>query len=344
MSWEDYKRNFRNKAKSLGLRSERQSKYVTECLKYAHSLYDKKLPIIYDNKHLSLLVGYDLSLLYKISNAPKSFYRNFQIKKKSGGIRYISEPLPTLKIIQRWVLDNILNYIEISKFAKGFRANYSIKNAAKFHLNQNYILSLDIKDFFPTISSNRIYSLFLRLGYCSQIAMMLTKISTLDDSLPQGAPTSPLLSNIVSIKLDKRIGGFALKTGLRYTRYADDIAISGNDIHVGSVIKFIRKILLEEGFELNEEKTRLMLPHQRQEVVGITVNKKINASKKLRRSVRKDIYYIKKYGLDSHMANRNITKRNYLRHIIGLVDFILFLRPDDNDMREAKKLLLAYSN
>jgi RNA-directed DNA polymerase len=341
MDWDIYKRKFREEVNKRRYADNKRYAYISRCLSYAKILYDQNMPIIFDNKHLSLLLGFDSKLLYKISNNQEKFYTKFYIRKKTTGLREISEPMPTLKEIQKWILNNILYQINISKFAKAFRKNYSIKTNARFHVNQDYVLSLDIKEFFPSIKLAKIYSIFLGIGYCKQVAMMLTKLCCLDNSLPQGAPTSPALSNIVAQKIDNRVGGFAVKFGLRYTRYADDITISGPDFHPGSIIKFVEKVLNENEFELNHNKTRLMRPHERQVVTGITVNKKLNASKGLRRSIRKDLYYIRKYGINSHLDRVNIKRKNYIPHVIGLIDFILFLRPNDIELKEAKRWLIS---
>lgn len=329
MNWKFYEKEFRIQAIQQGF----DETYFLPLLEYASNLCQKKLPIIYDWEHFSLLVGYDSKYISGAFYETNSFYRHYTIKKRSGGLREISEPLPSLKEIQRWILDNILYKCQISRFAKGFVPEKSIRENARFHRNQVKVLSLDLENFFPSIKGGRIYNFFKRLGYQPKVSHLLTKLCTLNGSLPQGSPTSPALSNLISLRLDKRLAGFALKEKIRYTRYADDITFSG-DFDEGQLIKFTRKVLAAEGFKLNEKKTRLMEKHQCQEVTGIVVNEKLQAPRKTRKELRKSMYYIKKYGIDSHIQFNQITQANYVKHLLGIANFILFVNPKDEEVKE----------
>jgi RNA-directed DNA polymerase len=253
MNWESYKKEFIIKAE----RGNYEESYIRALLEYAFNLNSKNLPIIYDWEHFSLLVGYDSKYISGAFYKTTAFYRHYTIAKRSGGLREISEPLPSLKEIQRWILDNILYKCSVSNFAKGFVPERSIRENARFHRNQPKVLSLDLEDFFPSIKGGRVYNFFKRLGYQPKVAHLLTKLCTLNGSLPQGAPTSPALSNIISLRLDKRLSGFALKEKIRYTRYADDITFSG-DFDEGQLIKFTRKVLAAEGY-INAKKLRELL-------------------------------------------------------------------------------------
>lgn len=328
LDWDEYTEAFR----AAALKQEYDDEYIETCFSYALPLVTKNLPLIYDAEHFSLLVGYDLDFVRIASYTAKSFYRYFSINKVSGGIREISEPLPSLKEIQRWILDNILYKCEVSKFAKGFVPEKSIKENARFHRKQPKVLSLDIENFFPSIGAGRVYNFYFRLGYQKKLAHLLTKLCTLEGSLPQGAPTSPALSNLVSLRLDKRLSGLALKEKIRYSRYADDITFSG-DFDEGRLIKFTRKVLADEGYRLNEKKTRLMEQHQRQEVTGIVVNQYLQAPRTTRRELRKTMHYIKKYGIESHIQFNQITQANYVKHLLGIANFILFVNPKDEEVK-----------
>jgi RNA-directed DNA polymerase len=329
MNWESYENEFKFQAFEKGF----DETYYSTLLEYAFKLFNKKLPIIYDLEHFSLLVGYDSKYVQGAYYETPSFYRYYTIKKRSGGLREISEPLPSLKEIQRWILDNILYQCPVSKFAKGFVPQKSIRENARFHRNQSKVLSLDIENFFPSIKGGKIYNFFSSLGYQDRVSHLLTKLCTLNGSLPQGSPTSPAISNLINIRLDNRLSGFALKEKVRYTRYADDITYSGN-FDEGRLINFTRKVLLQEGYKLNEKKTRLMQKHQRQEVTGIVVNEKLHAPKTTRRELRQKLYYIKKYGIDSHIQFNQIGQANYVKHLLGIANFILFVNPKDVDVKE----------
>jgi len=337
MTWEAYKRQFARSARAHG----RDGQYIRWCLRYARPIFQQGLPVIYDQKHLALLVGYEVDYLLRVSNQATPFYRRFRIEKRSGGYREIREPLPSLKEIQRWLLDNILYGCSISRFAKGFVPGLSIRDNARFHRDQDMILSLDITDFFGSIRFPRIYSIFRRLGYTKSVTTLLANLCVLDGSLPQGAPTSPALSNLVARRLDNRLSGFALKYDLRYTRYADDITFSGN-FHPGQIIKFTKRVLQEEGLTLNADKTRLMEKHQRQEVTGVVVNKKAQAPRNVRRSLRQAVYYIEKYGLGSHLEYHDEMRANYVKHLMGIANFVLFLNKEDRDATHALQVLRPY--
>ncbi len=334
MNWQEYERKFR----LLAIEQDFDEAYVSRCLSYARILHENGLPIIYTPDHFSLLVGYEFSYIERAAENNKYFYRTFPIPKKAGGERIIAEPLPNLKIIQRWILDNILYKWKPSRFAKAFIPHHSIRDNARFHRNQAMVLSLDLEDFFPSIGFQRILNLFRRMGYTSALSRLLAKLCTLEGSLPQGAPTSPALSNLVTLRLDKRLGGYALKHHLRYTRYADDITFSGN-FDVGKLIYFVRQVVTAEKLKLNENKTRLMEKHQRQEVTGIVVNKKLQAPRNKRRQLRQAIYYIEKFGINSHMNKLGIDKSNYLKHLMGLANHFLFLNPTDRDAHKALGIL-----
>lgn len=337
MTWQEYQNNFKNKAKQKGLDDDE----ISVCLTYAKRLFDQGLPIIFDQQHLSLLVGYKYSFLLNVSNASNKFYRIFEISKKNNGTRAISEPLPSLKEIQRWILDHILNHVPVVDTAKAYVKNRSIKDNAKFHRKQPIVLSLDIKDFFDCLKIKPIIQLFSRLGYSQGVSVMLAKLCTLHNQLPQGAPTSAALSNLLMANIDRRIFGYARKYKLRYTRYADDLTLSG-EVNVKEVIDFVRVVLNEENLELNYQKTRSRNRGQRQEVTGIVVNEKLQTSQRFRRNIRQSVYYINKFGLSSHLEHIGETRANYIYHLFGQINHALFVNPKDTEMLEYRRILKQY--
>lgn len=337
--WNNYKKRFKESALASGYSDDEISAYLS----YAKKLHQKNLPIIYDQTHLSLLVGYDIQYLRSITNAQYLFYRTFKISKKSGGERTIDEPLPSLKEIQRWILDNILSRIQVSKHAKAFHKKRSIRSNAWYHQNKTYVVRIDVADFFGSIKYNKVYKAFVSMGYNEAVATMLANLCTKENKLPQGAPTSPALSNIVFLVADKRISSFMKKKDVRYTRYADDMTFSG-DFEPGMVMKFVKSVLEENGLSINNKKTRVQKKHQRQVVTGITVNKKMKAPREMRRKLRQSVYYIEKYGLSSHLAKTENNKANHIRHLLGIANFILFIDPNDLETRRYSELLLEYLN
>ncbi|MFA7361976.1 MAG: retron St85 family RNA-directed DNA polymerase [Candidatus Kapaibacterium sp.] len=324
IDWKIYSTHYREIASENGLRKNQ----IDKLLAYAKKLNDLDLPIIYDLKHFSLLVGYSDEYILKASNNSIPFYRNFRIKKKSGRYRNISEPLPNLKDIQKWILNNILYKIPVSKFAKAFIPNITLKDNAKFHRSQNILLTIDIENFFDSIRFIEVYKLFKHNGYSKGVSVLLSKLCTLEDRLPQGAPTSPYLSNMVFNSLDNRISQFCINREIRYTRYADDLSFSG-DFKPGMIIKFVKYVIKSKKLKLNKNKTRTMFNHQRQEVTGIVVNKRMQVARNVRRKLRQDVFYIQKYGLNDHIRRKDIKESNYIKHLLGLSNFIKFVNPKD---------------
>lgn len=327
MKWHEYENNFIRRAKLSG----KDENYCIYQLEYAKKIFDANLPIIYNQVHLCKLVGYKEEYVYAASNGGHRFYRRFYIDKKNGKKRTIDEPLPSLKEIQNWILHEILYRVQISPYAKGYVPGKSIKDNARFHKGQNMVLSMDLKDFFPSIKYGRVLSLFRKLGYREPVAVMLANLCCLDGCIPQGAPTSPFLSNIIACQLDDDIEEYVKQKKIRYTRYADDLTFSGK-FNEGDVIKNIERITKKWGFLINEEKTRVRKRNQRQEVTGIVVNEKLQVKRKLRRKLRCEIYYIKKYGLKSHLEHIDCRKSNYLYHLMGLVSYASFINPYDKEL------------
>lgn len=338
MHWDEYAQRFRAAAVDAG----RDPAYVEQCLSYAERLVRRKVPIVYDDEHLAALLGYDLDYVLGAVHATPRFYRTFSVRKHNGGRRSISEPLPSLKEIQYWILRNILSQLKPSRFAKGFVEGFSIKDNARFHRRQPRVLSLDLKDFFPTVRRPRVYGIFRSFGYSASVSWLFSRLCTLDEVLPQGAPTSPALSNAVASTLDGRLGGFARSWNLRYTRYADDITFSGS-FKPGAVIRFVRKVVAEEGFELNEEKTRLMGRHERQEVTGIVVNEGMRAPRDVRRRIRQVAYFVERYGLSGHLDHIDDRRAHYSQHILGVANHVRFVHEADRDALRLFELLRPVS-
>lgn len=329
VKWSSYKRKLIEKAKL----QKKSSDYIDRCLLYAKNLYDKGLPIIFNREHFSQLVGYNLEYIHRMSNSPIHFYRTFSIRKSSGKLREISEPLPDLKSIQKWILTEILNNIPVSAFAKAYTTGRSIKENARFHKKQNFVLNVDVKNFFPSIPFYKIKELFKEMGYTNDVSLLLSNMCCLENCLPQGAPTSPALSNIVCLNLDKKLSTLAINHKLRFTRYADDITFSGKELP-HKLINKIKSILLSENLIINKEKTRIQRRNNRQEVTGIVVNEKLQVPRSMRHKLRQEIYYIKKYGVNSHLGRINETRKNYINHLMGIANYILFINPTDVQARQ----------
>lgn len=329
MKWKEYEYNYIRMAKLQG----KSDSYCISQLEYAKNLFDGGFPIIYNQEHLCRLLGYQKQYVYSVSNKSCKFYREFEIKKKNGKNRTINEPLPSLKEIQDWILKEILYNIQVSPYAKAYIKNKSIKDNARFHKKQNKVLTIDLKDFFPSIKYPRILNVFRKIGYREDVSVMLANLCCLNGCLPQGSPTSPALSNIIASKIDYGIIKYIGNDKIRYTRYADDLTFSG-DFNEGDLIKNIERIVNQQGFFINEEKTRTRKKNQRQEVTGIVVNEKMQIERTIRRKIRSDVYYIQKYGLESHLIKINEKRNNYIYHLIGLVSYASFINPYDDNLKQ----------
>lgn len=331
---ESYKKNFTKKALESGFSED----YINKCLSYAVPLLSQNLPVIYNINHFSGLVGYNVSYLKRAVKFQKYFYRKFKIKKRNGKNRILFEPLPSLKEIQIWILEEILYKCKVSRYAKAYVPKRSIKEHAIYHTDEPIVLTLDIKDFFKRIKFERVEALFLEMGYSNQVANLLTKLCFLEEELPQGAPTSPYISNLILKEFDINISDYCMKNKIKYTRYADDLAFSG-ELNENEIEELVKKELRKVGLELNEEKRKIMRPNQPQLISGIIVNKKAQIPKRDRNDLRNQMFYIKKFGLKSHMERTNQNKSNYLKHILGKVNYVLQINPRDTEFKEYRDYL-----
>jgi len=234
---------------------EYSNEYIEMCTRYAEKLLKNNVPVIYNLEHFSLLIGIDKKILASIIFSNKDYlYKTIKIPKKTRGDRKLSVPISTLKYIQKWILKNILYEVPSSEYVTGFEKKMSIMENAKRHLNKECIINIDLKDFFPSITNKMVYSIFCYLGYSREMCNIFTTICTYKKVIPQGAPTSPKLANLCCKQLDKRIGALCKKYGATYSRYADDITISGNK-YIKNMLKTVQLIVEDEKFQLNHDKT-----------------------------------------------------------------------------------------
>lgn len=337
MDFEIYRKNFYSEAMKYSLDQD----YINRCMKYAHNLYKRKLPIIYDQTHLSLLLGFEISFLRDVSDTSEMHYKSYLIPKKTGGSRRIFEPHPRLLYIQRWINTEILSKAPTSPYAKAYKKNKTIVDSAKYHINKRQVIRLDIKEFFPSIKFGKVFKVFMDFGYSRPVALLLAKLCLRKDRLTQGSATSPTLSNLVFLKLDEDISNFCVQHAINYTRYADDMIFSSNDLSYKELIDFVEVKLKENDFLLNKKKTKRMKQSRKQVVNGLVVNQKLNIDRRYKHKIRQEMYYIQKYGLLSHLENAGITKIAYAEHLMGKINFSLSIRPDDEDLLEYKKNLQA---
>lgn len=308
---------------------------------YIKAVVEKDIPVIIGINHLASMMQLDAETLKRMIASSHSFYHSFSIPKRKGGTRQIDAPYPSMIRAQRWIYHEILSKITISPSATGFIPHHSIKDNASAHLSQKCLLLLDVKDFFPSIKWHKVYAVFAHLGYPKNIAQYLASLCCLNGHAPQGAVTSPALSNVIAHRLDARITGLAKKYQVNYTRYADDMTFSGERISK-RFQSFIKKIVEEDGFKINRDKTRFIKGKHQKIVTGISISEdKLTVPKSKRREVRQQVYYINKYGLAEHQKKIGEADPIYLERLIGYLHFWHSIEPENKFVNNSLESLLS---
>ncbi|THU36985.1 RNA-directed DNA polymerase [Niastella caeni] len=311
------------------------------------ALQKHNLPVFNNENELALAIGIPLKELRFLSFNRKvstvSHYRKFFLPKKSGGKRLISAPMPRLKQVQYWLLENIFNKVAVHPAAHGFTLQRSIISNAQPHIGKEVVVNIDVKDFFPSIHYKRVKGLLQQLGYSEKIAVILallcteavTEEVTIDGKnyfvqkgnrvLPQGAPTSPAITNILCYKLDIRLQGLAAKNQCSYTRYADDVTFSFDkpNANAQQLVWRIKKVLADEGFTVHPDKIRIMRKGTCQEVTGVVVNEKLGISRKKLRQFRAALHQLKtKEAAEIKWGNGNLASA-----VTGYANFVKMIKP-----------------
>ncbi len=309
----------------------------------------QSLPLIGNAAELAGAMGITVNelrfLCYQRDVSTISHYQRFSIPKKSGGERIISAPMPRLKRAQYWLLENILDKVPVTASAQGFVKQRNIVTNAAPHVAKAVVVNLDLENFFPSIGYPRVKGIYRQLGYSEEVATLCALLSTEPETaayeldgqryfvktgaaaLPQGAPTSPALSNLLCRRLDKRMRGAAAKLGFDYTRYADDLtfsAASTDNLGVKKLLWRVRKIIESEGLKIHPRKTHVMRRHQRQEVTGVVVNQKPSVCREELRKFRALLFQIDKDGPEG----KRWREGSLFDSIEGFANFVAMVNPD----------------
>ena len=283
---------------------------------------------------------------------PLQHYRYAFAEKRAGGLRLLEAPKPRLKAIQRRIQREILSLVPVHDCARGFVAGRSCLDGAQLHAGEVVVATFDLIQFFPSLRHARVHGLFRTLGYPQDVARRLTGLCTtitprdvylrLAPSdcpadpirslyglphLPQGAPTSPALANLLAFRLDLRLHGLAQAAGANYTRYADDLAFSGGHIfarRLGGFQDAVGTIALEEGFALNPVKTRIMPRSTRQRVTGIVVNAHCNVARPDFDRLKAILHNCARHGVSAHNRAGAL---DFQRHLDGRVVWVEQVNP-----------------
>jgi retron-type reverse transcriptase len=308
------------------------------------------LPVLSTPADLAAALGLTIPqlrwLAFHTEVAARVHYVSFTIPKRSGGVRLLSAPHRKLAVAQTWVLENIVARLPVEPPAHGFIPGRGILTNARPHAGRAVVVNLDLEAFFPSITFPRVRSVFGRLGYSPAVATILALlctecprrpveydgrtyyVATGPRGLPQGACTSPGLSNQVARRLDKRLGGLAAKLGLTYTRYADDLTFSGDpglNERVGYLMARVRHLAAEEGFAVNEKKSRVLRRNTAQYVTGLVVNERPGVARAEVRRVRAILHRARTEGLD---AQNRTGRPNFRAWLQGKIAYISMARPE----------------
>jgi RNA-directed DNA polymerase len=296
-------------------------------------------------------------------------YRYRWALKAAGGARLIEEPKPKLKHFQRVLLREVLDNVPVHPAAHGFTHGRSALTYASGHVGRAVVVHLDLEDFFGSINAGRVYTTFLNCGYPEPVAYLLTGLTTnsvprqvlaaaplrtaphqvdahrrlgqhlAHPHLPQGAPTSPALANLAASGLDRRLTGLAAASGLAYSRYADDLALSSPQ-HLGReqlarVVELAAQIANEEGFRLNPAKTRVQRRGQRQSLAGIVINERPNVERHEYERLKATVHNAVRHGPESQNRDGH---PDYRSHLLGRVSRVNQLNPG-----RGQRLLAAFA-
>jgi len=315
------------------------------------------LPILAAPADLATAMGIAIPKLRWLafhSEAPtRTHYVYFKIPKKGGGERRLAAPHKQLAAAQRWIFENVLNKLPVHDAAHGFVRERSTVTNADVHVGADVVINADLCDFFPTITFFRVAGLFRSFGYSPAVATILALIctecprdavtfagetyypATGQRGLPQGACTSPAISNLICRNLDLRFAAIANRMQWRYTRYADDLTLSTSKEHddkIGYMLARIRHIAEDEGFRINAKKTRVQRNHMRQSVTGIVVNDKRNIDRKTIRRLRAILHNAKRTGFAAQNTENRPHFESWLR---GMIAYVSMVNPErGHELRE----------
>ncbi len=337
--------------KALNL-SHSQLQFISKSKRaITHHLYRKFWLIKKPHRYKSIVYAE----FYRISVLQKSFYLlTWSLEKLKGCCREISAPAYNLIQVQRRVLSYVLNQFEstIHPAAHGFRTQwlsekekYSIVTNARPHQNSEIIINIDLKDFFSSIKFPRVKKVFQDLGcseFTSEVFASICCIVSPNQSgyLPQGAPTSPIITNLICRQLDDKLQNLAELYGFTYTRYADDLTFSCSDINLQYLEQYkdveakklpkqflqkAKKIIASEGFQANKDKIRIAKKHQQQEVTGIIVNRHLNISRKRLKQFRTVLHKIEQDGAKNVYWGNSIASFEVL---YGFASYISMVNPE----------------
>jgi len=295
-----------------------------------------QVPIISSSSELCTLLGCDGCIFEKIVSNPKLHYTYMTVPKRDNTTREIRPPNFFLKAVQRRLLKHFYRHLRMPPYLHGGLPKRSIVTHAQMHVGQYMVATFDIRDFYPCTARDHIEPVLFEAGFRGQALSAVVSLVLLDDGLPQGAPTSGLLANLGFIPADRLIMRLCRRHLLRYTRFVDDLAISGAS-DVQRWLGGIKQIVASFGFRLAEDKTRFYRKSERQIVTGLVVNDKLRPTKEFIRELKRRIRYCLEVGADARASIEGVSVGRLRQQLNGQVSHV---RHVDRDLGEAFRRLL----
>lgn len=327
--------------------------------RYANNLKKANLPVIFSLGHLSYITGIEYDLLHDTVNRKRESanYNLFSIHKRSGGRRFIHAVNGKLFYLQKYINDEILQKNKPHPSSYAFHRSGGIRQCAEVHCGCKWLFQFDLKDFFYTISEPLVYDVFRKMGYTNLFSFELARLCTtlylpkpktfylkdpnlekmkmgpyFDRSsigvLPQGAPSSPMISNLAATKLDEALYEYSQANGFIYTRYADDLSFSASTLpekkSIGRIKREIISLIRKSGFKENTDKVRIAGPGSKKIILGLLVDsERPRISRELLKRIDRNLYSIDKFGLEQAAVHDGFESTyGFINHISGLISFI----------------------
>nr|WP_326127282.1 reverse transcriptase domain-containing protein [uncultured Oscillibacter sp.] len=287
-------------------------------------------------------LGVEVRTLYALSNSLPAHYHTVEIPKKDGGVRRLTVPDEALKRVQRAILHRLLVHMPVSPCAAAYRFGGGAVRGAARHVGSRQVLRLDIQHFFDSVRYSAVKdAVFPPEIFSEPLRVLLTMLCYYRDSLPQGAPTSPAIVNILLRDFDRRVGAWCRAREITYTRYCDDLTFSGEDLT--GVRPMAEAELRALGFFLNNHKTRLRSAGRRQTVTGLVVNEKVSVPREKRRAIRQAVYCCRRFGVEGHLerTGETLSPEVCLDRLLGQVGYVLQADPGCAWAPEARRWLLG---
>lgn len=287
-----------------------------------------------------------------VQNWTDAEYVTVQSSKADGTVRTVYRVRWELAECQRWILRNILSKLSTHPCATAYVSGSSVKQNAAPHTGHRQLVKLDLRDFFGHVTFRHVKGVFAAAGYSEGVSTTLALLCTHAGTLPQGACTSPALANLVFYKLDDRIDGLCQSLGITYTRYSDDLSFSADEMDSVALVREVRRLLAAEGFVVNGSKTRILGSGECHRITGVVCNEKMQAPAAYRKKIRQEVYYLLRFGLEEHLSrmgderfyhDRTAEGKHYLYSLLGRINYVLFLNPEDEEFRQCRTDVIDYA-